>query len=169
MGNGRTGRILNILYLIETGLLELPVLYLSGAIIRRKAEYYRLLRDVTESGAWEPFLLYMLTAIDTTARATTTLIRRMRQLMEDTANRVRSDARSIYSRELVELIFTHPYCRIRNVVEAGLAQRQRASVHLGEIAEIGVLEEFRAGREKLFLNTALLQLLHAAEKRRDSP
>ena len=158
-GNGRTGRILNLLFLVEQELLELPVLYLSRAIIRRKADYYRLLLAVTTSGAWEAWILYVLRAVDETARWTTERIRAIEQLMYQTAEYVRAEAYGVYSRELVELIFVQPYCRIRNVVQAGIAQRQTAAVYLRQLASAGVLEEVKAGREKLFINPRLMRLL----------
>lgn len=158
-GNGRTGRILNLLFLVEQGLLNLPVLYLSRSIIRRKLDYYRLLLAVTTEGRWEDWILYMLGAVDETARWTTAKIRSIRELMEDTADFVRSKMPAIYSRELVELIFVQPYCRIGNVVDAGIAQRQTASVYLKDLCEIGVLKEVKAGREKLFINPRLMTLL----------
>lgn len=158
-GNGRTGRILNLLFLVEQGLLDLPVLYLSRSIIRRKADYYRLLLAVTTEGRWEDWILYMLEAVDETAHWTTAKIRSIRELMEETANLVRNKMPAIYSRELVELIFVQPYCRIGNVVDAGIAQRQTASVYLKDLCEIGVLKEVKAGREKLFINPRLMALL----------
>ncbi len=160
-GNGRTGRILNLLFLVEQDLLELPVLYLSRAIIRRKPDYYRLLRAVTTDRAWEEWILYMLRAVDETARWTTDRIRAIRQLMQDTAEYVKTQESGVYSSELVELIFVQPYCRIRNVVEAGIAQRQTAAVYLNQLVGAGVLEEVKVGREKLFINPRLMRLLTA--------
>lgn len=158
-GNGRTGRVLNLLFLVERGLLEIPVLYLSRAIIRRKRDYYRLLLDVTISGSWEPWLLFMIDAVAETALWTSRKIRAIRDLLDNTASRMREAAPRIYSRELAELIFSYPYCRIGNLVEAGLAQRQSASVYLKTLASNGFLEERKAGRERLFVNPALLSLL----------
>lgn len=158
-GNGRTGRILNILFLMEQELLNLPVLYLSRAIIRRKADYYRLLLEVTTKGRWEEWVLFILAAVDETARWTTGRIRAIRDLMQATADYVRKAAEEVYGRELIELIFVQPYCRIRNVVETGIAQRQTAAVYLKELCRIGVLEEAKAGREKFFINLRLMRLL----------
>lgn len=158
-GNGRTGRVLNILYLVERGLLAIPVLYLSRAIIARKADYYRLLQDVTARSAWEAWALFMIDAVAETAQWTTDRIRAIRDLIESTADKVKRDAPKIYSRELVELIFVQPYARIANVVDAGIAQRQAASTYLKTLCEIGVLEEIKAGREKLFVNPGFLDAL----------
>ena len=158
-GNGRTGRVLNLLYLVEQDLLKIPVLYLSRYIIEHKADYYRLLLAVTTDERWEEWILFMLRAVTETARWTTAKIKAIRQLIESTADQIRSSAPQIYSRELAELIFVQPYCRIGNVVDAGLAKRQTASVHLKRLCEIGVLKEIQAGREKLFVNPVFLQLL----------
>jgi Fic family protein len=162
-GNGRTGRILNLLFLVEQELLDLPVLYMSRAIIGRKTDYYRLLLAVTTHGAWEDWLLYLLRAVDETARWTTDRIRRIHQLMHQTAEYVRREVAAAYSRELMELIFVQPYCRIKNVVEAGVAQRQTAAVYLKRLAAAGVLEEVKVGRDKLFINPRLMRLLTAEE------
>jgi Fic family protein len=158
-GNGRTGRILNILYLVDRRLLDLPVLYLSRFIIRRRGDYYRLLLEVTSKDAWEPWVLYMLEGVEATSSWTRRRIIAIRDLMAHTAERVRSEAARIYSHELVETIFIQPYCRIGNVVDAGIAKRQTASEYLKKLCAIGILEERTAGREKLFVNTALLDLL----------
>ena len=166
-GNGRTGRVLNLLYLVDQSLLDTPVLYLSRAIIQNKADYYRLLLGVTRENLWEDWILYLLNAVADTARWTTGRIRAIRTLMQDTAETVRRDAPQIYSRELVELIFEQPYCRIGNLVDAGLAHRQTASAHLKKLCDIGILREEKAGREKLFVHTALLSLIkHHADSDR---
>jgi Fic family protein len=158
-GNGRTGRILNILYLIGRGLIELPVLYLSRYILMNKSDYYRLLLEVTTGERWEEWVCYMLRAVLETATWTTKKIRAIRDLMQETTRYVRGAAPSIYSREMVELIFTQPYSRISNVVDAGLAKRQTASVYLKQLTDIGVLREYKAGRDKLFIHPALIRLL----------
>jgi Fic family protein len=162
-GNGRTGRILNLLFLLEQKLLDLPILYLSRAIIRQKADYYGLLLAVTTREAWEDWILYMLRAVDETARWTTERIHAVRQLMQQTAEYVRAEAYGAYSRDLVELIFVQPYCRIKNVVEAGIAQRQTAAVYLKQLSNVGVLREVKVGREKLFINPRLMRLLTAEQ------
>ena len=162
-GNGRTGRILNLLYLVEQGLLDQPVLYLSRAIIRRRTEYYRLLNAVTRDGAWEPWALYMLDAVQDTAVWTTRKIKAIRELLQRATAHVREHAPSLYSRELVELVFEQPYSRIGNVVDAGIAKRQTASVYLKHLCDIGVLREVKAGREKLFIHPNLMKLLTAED------
>ena len=158
-GNGRTGRVLDLLYLVEQGLLDIPVLHLSRHILRNKPDYYSGLQSITETGAWEPWLLYMLGGVTETARWTTDKIVAVRALLEETTERMRRDASQIYSRELAELVFVRPYCRIAHVVEAGLAKRQTASVYLKQLAAIGILREHKMGREKIFLNPAFIDLL----------
>ncbi len=158
-GNGRTGRVLNILFLIEENLLNLPILYLSRYIIANKADYYRLLLEVTRDQAWENWIIFMLQGIAETAQWTTAKIAAIRTLANHTTEHVRKNLTKIYSRELVDVIFAQPYCRISNLVEQGIAQRQSASRYLKELAAIGVLEEIQAGKEKLFIHPRLMQLL----------
>jgi Fic family protein len=158
-GNGRTGRVLNSLYLIQEDLLTLPILYLSRYIIQHKADYYRLLLDVTRHGAWEPWLIYVLRGVEETARWTIAKIAAIRALSALTVAHVRQAAPKIYSRELVDLIFDLPYCRIQNVVDANLGGRQAASRYLKQLVSIGALEEITLGREKLFIHPKLMQLL----------
>ena len=158
-GNGRTGRILNSLFLIQEDLLTLPILYLSRHIIKNKAEYYRLLLDITRSQAWEPWIIYLLVGIEDTARWTTAKISAIRNLSVLTISHVKQAAPKIYSRELVDLIFDLPYCRIQNLVERNIAGRQAASRYLKQLVEIGVLEERTVGRDKLFIHPRLMRLL----------
>jgi Fic family protein len=158
-GNGRTGRVLNSLFLVEQRLLPLPILYLSRYIIASKADYYRLLLAVTRDGAWEPWLLYMLRAVEDTATWTTRKIGAIRRLVSDTVAYVRDKLPKIYSRELVDLIFEQPYCRIANLVDANIVGRQAASRYLKALESIGVLREQAFGREKLFVHPKLMNLL----------
>ena len=160
-GNGRTGRVLNSLFLIEEQLLTLPTLYLSRYIIANKADYYRLLLDVTREGAWESWLLFMLEGVEETANWTTAKIGAIRRLADHTVEYVRRREPKIYSRELVDVIFEQPYCRIGNLEAAGIAKRQTASKYLKALAAIGVLEENAAGREKLFIHPKLMRLLNS--------
>ena len=159
-GNGRTGRILNILYLIQSELLSLPILYLSRFILERRDDYYTLLRRVTEEGDWESWILFMLEAVESTSRWTTDKISIVRALMAETTENVREKLPKIYTHELVQALFAQPYCRIDNLVERGVAKRQTASTYLKQLVEIGVLEEMSVGREKLYINTRLLQELN---------
>jgi Fic family protein len=158
-GNGRTGRILNSLFLIQEELLTLPILYLSRYVIRRKDAYYSLLLDVTRHDAWEPWLMYMMEAVRETAAWTTDKIAAIRKLFDITVEHIRRRLPKIYSRELVEELFVQPYCRIANLVETGVVKRQTASKYLKLLAEAGVLEERKVGREKLFVHPRLMRLL----------
>jgi Fic family protein len=158
-GNGRTGRVLNSLFLVEQGLLPLPILYLSRFIIANKADYYRLLLAVTREGAWESWLLYMLRAVEDTAVWTVAKIGAIRALAAHTADHVRRRLPKIYSRELVDIVFEQPYCRIANLVKAGVAERQASSRYLKALASIGVLREQTFGRERLFVHPKLMTLL----------
>lgn len=158
-GNGRTGRVLNSLFLIQEGLLTLPILYLSRHIIANKADYYRLLLDVTRAQAWEPWVLYILKGVEETATWTTEKIAVIRTLQAMTTEHVKKAAPKIYSHELLDLIFEFPYCRIQNVVEKEIAGRQAASRYLKQLGEIGVLKEVVVGREKLFIHPKLVHLL----------
>ncbi len=162
-GNGRTGRVLNILFLVEQGLLPLPILYLSRYILANRADYYDLLLQVTRARAWEPWLIYMLRGVEETAVWTMKKISAIRTLANDTAVFVRSQLPKIYSRELVDVIFEQPYCRIENIVEAGIVGRQAASRYLKALTSIGVLREETFGREKLFIHPRLLTLLTSDE------
>ena len=158
-GNGRTGRVLNSLFLLQENLLTLPILYLSRYIIQNKADYYRLLLQVTREQAWEPWLLYIIKGVEETAIWTTAKIAAIRALSEHTASYVRNRLPKIYSYELVNLIFELPYCRIGSLTEAGIAKRQTASQYLKQLVEIGVLVEIAASKEKLFIHPKLMQLL----------
>lgn len=158
-GNGRTGRILNILMLIQERLLDLPTLYLSRHILRTRNDYYGLLSGVTRTGAWEPWILYMLEAVETTSAWTNQKIRAIRALMDHTTELVRARAPKIYSRELIELIFSRPYCRIGDLSTHGIAKRQAASTYLKTLAALGILEEEQQWRDKLFIHRKYLKLL----------
>jgi len=158
-GNGRTGRVLNLLYLVNKGLLDIPVLYLSRYIIGNKQAYYEHLRRVTTEAAWEDWILYMLEGIRETAVWSGAKIRSIRELLDETGARIRRDLPKIYTRELAEVIFVNPYCRIGDVVAAGIAKRQAAAVYLKALAADGILTEVKSGRENLYINPALLELL----------
>jgi Fic family protein len=158
-GNGRTGRVLNILHLIEQNLLSLPILYLSRHIVQHKNDYYRLLLNVTQTGEWEPWILFMLKAVEESAKWTSGKIAAVRKLLEHTTEIIRVALPKLYSYELVALIFEQPYCRISDLVTRDLAKRQTASVYLKQLCDIGVLKEFPVGKEKLFAHPKLIQLM----------
>ena len=158
-GNGRTGRVLNLLFLVDKGLLEIPILYLSRYIIRNKSLYYQRLLAVTTNSEWENWILFMIEAVKETAQWSTLKIRAIRDLLNETTARIRQELPKIYSRELAEIIFVNPYCRIGDLVDAGIAKRQTASIYLKALVKIGVLREIKSGRENLFINPAMLGLL----------
>ncbi|MEM9334313.1 MAG: Fic family protein [Pseudomonadota bacterium] len=162
-GNGRTGRILNILFLVQLGLLDSPILYLSRYIIQNKAAYYRQLQKVTEDQDWETWILFMLVGVEETCLWTTDKIKAIRELMEHTAEFVQYRLPKIYSWELVELLFRQPYCRISNIVENNIAKRQTASVYLKQLCEVGVLREIKSGRENIFVHPKYIELLTGEE------
>lgn len=157
-GNGRTGRILNVLCLIQEGLLDLPTLYLSRYILSQRGEYYRLLGRVTSHQEWEPWIVYMLTGIEVTSLWTTEKIKAIRALMDATVAYVRASAPKM-PRDVVELLFMQPYCRIGTIVDRGIAKRQTASTYLAELVQLGVLEEEKVGRDKIFLHRKYLDVL----------
>ena len=162
-GNGRTGRILNILFLLQQGLLDSPILYLSRYIIQNKADYYRLLKGVTNEQAWSDWIMFILRGVEETCNWTTEKIKTIRELMEHTAEFTRTSLPKIYTWELVELLFKQPYCRIHNLVDAGIAKRQTASVYLKQLCEIGILREIKSGRENIFVHPKYIELLTGEE------
>ncbi len=162
-GNGRTGRILNIVFLVEHGLLDSPILYLSRYIIREKAAYYRLLQNVTLEQDWTPWVMFILEGVEETCNWTTEKIKAIRELMEHTAKYVQSEMPKIYTWELVELLFKQPYCRISNLVDTGIAKRQTASVYLKQLCDAGVLKEIKSGRENIFVHPKYIELLTGEE------
>ncbi len=162
-GNGRTGRILNILFLVEQGLLDSPILYLSRYIIQNKSDYYRLLLSVTHQQVWGEWIMFMLHGVEETCIWTTDKIKAIRELMQHTSLYVQQKVPKIYSWELVEALFKQPYCRINNLVSTGIAKRQTASVYLKQLCDIGVLKEFKSGRETLFVHPKYIELLTGEE------
>ena len=162
-GNGRTGRIMNILFLQQQGLLNSPILYLSRHIIQNKGEYYRLLNDVTHNQAWQAWVMYMLDGVEQTCIWTTDKIKAIRELMQHTSQYMQKQLPKTYSWELVEVLFKQPYCRINNLVAARVAKRQTASVYLKQLCDIGVLKEVKSGRETLFVHPKYIELLTGEE------
>lgn len=158
-GNGRTGRALNSLFLIEQDLLTLPILYLSRYIHNSRSEYYRLLLRVTSDADWEAWVLYILRGLEETARWTTLKIAALRALQAHTADYLKQATPKIYSHELLTLIFELPYCRISDLTGRGIAKRQTASVYLKQLVSAGVLVEDATTREKLFIHPKLIRLL----------
>lgn len=158
-GNGRTGRILNILYLIINGLLEIPILYLSSYINENKAEYYRLLHTVNTADEWEEWILYMLKAIEETANKTIIKINLIKELLNNTIKIAQENASKIYRKELIELLFEQPYSKIDFVVNRLGVERKSGSRYLKKLEEIGILESKKIGRETIYVNTKLIEIL----------
>lgn len=158
-GNGRVGRILNILYLIHKNLLVFPILYLSRYIIQHKTTYYKSLRQVTENGDWIPWILYMLDGIEVTAEQTLCSIQKIYRAQEDVIQILKTKAPSIYSKELAELLFEQPYCKISFLVERGLAKPQTASKYLKTLSELGIVTKIKKGRENYYINRRLWDIL----------
>ena len=158
-GNGRVGRILNVLYLIKERLLTFPILYLSNYIIRYKTEYYKRLKAVTEQSAWENWILYMLDAVEVTARETLETIRGIYVAQNEMIDGLREQAPDIYSKELVELLFEQPYCKISFLIDRGIAKKQTASKYLRRLCELGYLDLIKKGRENYYINIKLWNIL----------
>ena len=163
-GNGRTGRIINILYLVINDLLELPVLYLSRFFIQNKSEYYRLLQDVRDSGDWESWILFTLRGIEETAMQTIRLIEEMRSMMADYKQRLRRDC-PFYSQDLLNNLFRHPYTKIEFVQNELRVTRKTASRYLIQLVEKGYLRLVKVGTVNFYLNDPLIDLfMHAHHK-----
>lgn len=158
-GNGRTGRIINILYLVAKDLLDLPVLYLSRYIIQHKADYYHQLQQVRETGEWEPWLLYMLEGIVQTAQSTITLIKGIKTLMQDYKNRMREQLPKLYRQELLNNMFRHPYTKIEFIVDDLGISRITATKYLEQLVEFGFLHKEKIGRANYYINRPLCNLL----------
>ena len=158
-GNGRTGRILNILYLVQQGLLTTPVLYLSRYINQNKQDYYRLLQKVRDAGAWQEWILFMLDGVEQTAGQTTLLVHAIRQLMQAHKQKMRNDLPRLYSQDLLNTIFGHPYSKIAFVERDLRVSRITATRYLDELTRIGLMHKLKLGRESYYLNRALVDLL----------
>ncbi|MFN5978467.1 MAG: Fic family protein, partial [Pseudanabaena sp.] len=158
-GNGRTGRIINILYLVKQGLLGSPVLYLSRYINQYKSDYYRLLQEVRTEGNWEDWLLFMLEGIEQTSRQTIVLIQSIRDLMQQYKIKLRGELPKIYSQDLLNIIFSHPYSKIEFVVQGLEVTRITATRYLDEMTRIGLMSKQKLGRDNYYINIALFNLL----------
>ncbi|MCC5937149.1 MAG: Fic family protein [Lunatimonas sp.] len=158
-GNGRTGRILLLLFLKQSGLLDIPAIYLSEYIIQHKNDYYRLLRGVTEEQNWEKFIRYMLEMVEKTANHGLKRLENVTQLMEFTADSIRAKLPKIYSKDLVEIIFRLPYTKRQSLIDAGLGTPKTVGNYLSTLEEEGFLVSKKVGKEKLYLNTPLMNIL----------
>lgn len=158
-GNGRTGRILNILYLMLNDLIDVPILYLSSYIIHTKEEYYRLLNLVNKENEWEDWVIYILNGVSETAQKTINIIHQVRQLLEEVLLIVKQQAPKIYSKELIELLFNQPYSKIDYVTESLDIDRRTATKYLNELVRINILEVQKVGKTNLYINRRLFELL----------
>lgn len=162
-GNGRTGRILNVLYIVKAGLLDSPVLYLSRYINQNKGDYYRLLQLVRTDGAWEEWVLWVLEGIEQTSRQTTRLVHAIRTLMQDYKVRIRSELPRIYSQDLLNNLFSHPYSKIAFVERDLNVSRLTAARYLDELTRVGIMRKVKLGRDNYYINHALMNLLGNAQ------
>ena len=163
-GNGRVGRILCVLYLTQTGLLDTPVLYLSRYINRYKPDYYRLLQVVRDTGDWHEWLMFMLQAVASTAKSTVILVEGMRELMASTKQRLRRELPKLYSQDLLNNLFRHPYTRIEFVQRDLGVTRQTAAKYLKQLASKGIVQEYAQGKHIYFINVPLVALLTQGEQ-----
>lgn len=158
-GNGRTGRIINILYLILKELLDIPILYLSRYIIKHKSDYYRLLQEVRTKESWEEWVLYMLDGVEQTSLETVELIDDIKALMDKSKDDIREKLPKIYSKDLIELLFMHPYTKIDFLVDTLGITRQTASKYLRDLETIGIVDSVKIKNSKFFINVALFSRL----------
>ena len=161
-GNGRTGRILNILYLIINNMLDIPILYLSSYINENKSEYYRLLNKVNKSEEWEDYILYILKGIEQTSNNTITKINAINNLLSETILIAQEKEPKIYRKELIELLFEQPYSKIEFVVERLNVERKAASRYLKKMENIGIIISQKVGRETIYVNRNLIEILKTA-------
>lgn len=157
-GNGRTGRLLNILYLVQQGLLDLPVLYLSSYIIKNKTDYYRLLQEVRTKNSWEEWIIWVLKGVEITAKETIVVVNKIKQLMDAYKREIRSKF-SFYSHDLINILFKHPYTKNSFLERELNVHRNTASSYLNTLAETGLLTKIRIGRQNYYLNEPLLNIL----------
>jgi len=159
-GNGRTGRILNILYLLQERLIETPVLFLSRYIIDNKTGYYKGLQHVTERGDWESWILYMLEAVEKTSYATLQKIERINAVMAYFSEKVKEELPQVYGKELMELLFEHPYCRIQTLTERlNIKSRQTAASYLNQMVDKNLLVKDKVGKENIYFNLLFINEL----------
>ena len=158
-GNGRTGRVINILYLVQQGLLDTPVLYLSRYVNQNKQDYYRLLQSVRDDGNWEPWLMFMLEGVEKTAEQTTHLVQSIKVLMQQLKHRLRAELPKIYSQDLVNNLFRHPYTKIDFVANELQVTRKTAARYLEQLVGVGILSKHKIGKDNYYLNDGLYALL----------
>lgn len=157
-GNGRTGRIINVLYLVQKDLLNIPVLYLSRYIVRNKGEYYRLLQAVRDKGDWESWILYILEAVEQTSRQTISMVKSIARILIDYKHRIR-EGHKFYSQDLINNLFYHPYTKIDFLERDLNVSRLTATKYLDTLADGGFLKKEKIGRSNYYVNTALFRIL----------
>jgi len=162
-GNGRTGRILLLLYLKISGLLDTPAIYLSEYIIKNKIEYYRCLKDVTEKNEWEDYILYMLDMIEVTANNGLKRLNKITVAMEDTAIEIKKKLPKVYSKDLIEILFRLPYTKRQHLIDENIGNLKTVGNYLISLEENGFLKSEKVGKEKLYLNQRLLKILEDKE------
>ncbi|MCU7512354.1 MAG: Fic family protein [Ignavibacteria bacterium] len=168
-GNGRTGRIINILYLVMNDLLDLPILYLSRYIIRHKGDYYRLLQGIRDNDSWEDWIIYMLNGIEETSKETIELIKNIRQMMQSYKHRIREELPKIYSQDLLNNLFRHPYTKIEFLMKDINVTRLTARRYLDELVELGLLEKQKIWRTYFYINTPLYQMFKGETVQENTP
>lgn len=159
-GNGRTGRILNVLYLVLKNLLDIPVLYLSRYIIQNKDKYYKLLQSTRDNNDWKSWIIYMLDGVEQIANQTITQVINIRNIHKEVKDLIRNKLPKIYSRELLDGLFVHTYTKIEYLQKQLCITRQTASNRLAQLVEIGVLDKVVLGKSYYFINKRLVNLLH---------
>ncbi len=157
-GNGRTGRIINVLYLVKEDLLALPILYLSRYIIQHKAGYYHLLQQVRDDGNWEPWILYILKGVEETAKQTLHLVEGVKSIMQQYKNRIRTELRNMYSQDLLNNLFKHPYTKIEFLENDLNINRKTAAKYLNQLAEKELLKKVKIGTTNFYINQPLYNL-----------
>lgn len=158
-GNGRTGRIINVLYLVLQNLVDHPMLFLSKYIIGNKNDYYIKLKEVTEEGKWQEWILYMLQGIEETSIYTRKKVAAILELMKTLKYRIRGEAPEIYSKDLLEVLFQQPYCKVQFLEDAGIVKRITAGKYLNKLTEMGILKKEKIGKENLYVNKEFYNIL----------
>jgi Fic family protein len=160
-GNGRTGRILLLLYLKMTKLLDIPAIYLSEYIIKHKIDYYRKLKNVTENSDWEDFILYMLDMVEVTAKKGLIRLEEVVTLMETMSEEIKTELPKVYSKDLIEIIFKLPYTKRQFLIDSGLGTPKTVGNYLIALEEKKYLTSVKVGKEKLYLNHKLMKILES--------
>lgn len=161
-GNGRTGRIINILYLVKEKSLALPILYLSRYINQHKQSYYSLLQNTRDTNNWENWILFILDAVEKTSMQTISIIKSIKSIMQLYKEKIRKSLPKIYSQDLINNLFKHPYTKIDFVVKDLSVSRQTASRYLDQLCDLGLIYRLKIGKENFYINKELYQFLNKA-------